>query len=131
MFGLNARADWTEESVVYDVDSKDSMAMGEALGFFPDAAGWLNNHNLTGASRLKVVEVKGKVAVYRWDNDANCTVADPGLIKKVELSSSYIHYLYEADPATVWELITDIQEPSPCMRPPVPAKKPRHRTRKI
>ncbi len=114
---LHARADWVEESVIYDVNSKDAMEMAEALGHFPSALDWLNAHNLTGTSRLKVVGVAGRVAWYRWENDASCTVTDPGKIDPVRMYNVVSDYLYEAQPTKVWQLTTTAWSADPCVGP--------------
>jgi len=119
-WGIHANADWVEDSVVHEVTSKDAMEMAEALVLFPEALDWLNAHNLTGASRLKVVGLAGAISLYRWENDAVCTVPDPTAIPKIELYTSTADYLYEAEPTVVWQLLTVIHSADPCSGGPRP-----------
>lgn len=116
-FSLSSQADWVEDSVVYDVNSKDGMEMAEALGHFPASLEWLNAHNLTGSSRLKVVAVTGRVAWYRWENDASCTVPDPDTIDRVRLYNSVVDYVYEAQPGKTFQLTTSAWSKDPCVGP--------------
>lgn len=114
---FQVRADWVEDAVIYDVNSKDAMEMAEALGHFPAALDWLNAHNLTGPSRLKVVGISGRVAWYRWENDPSCTVSDPAKIDRVQLYTAVADYLYEGEPAKVWQLTTTAWAADPCVGP--------------
>lgn len=120
LLSAGANAAWVELSTLHNFDTQDSMEMGEALGSLTAEREWLNAHNLTGESRLKVTQIKGKVARFRWENDANCSVRDPSGVPPVTMSSSSILYMYQADPATVWELITEVRAPAPCGVPSPP-----------
>lgn len=111
------RADWVEDSVVYDVTTKDGMEMAEALGHFPASLEWLNAHNLTGSSRLKVVTVSGRVAWYRWENDASCSVQEPEKVAHLKLYNSAVEYIYEAQPAKSFQLTTSAWAKDPCVGP--------------
>lgn len=119
-WGIQANAGWVEDSVVHEVTSKDAMEMAESLVLFPEALDWLNAHNLTGASRLKVVALAGTVANYRWENDSNCTVPDPAAVPHVQLHSSTADFIYEAEPTVVWQLFTAILSVDPCVGGPRP-----------
>ncbi len=128
-FGLSAQADWVEEQVIYEVNSKDAMEMTEAFLSFPEATKWLNAHSLTATSRLRVVGLTGSTSLYRWENDANCTVQDPIAVPKIELYSATTDYIYEAEPTVVWQLITSMGAKDPCSGGPRPEVK--NRTRRV
>ena len=117
---LSARADWVQDSVAYEVDSTDPKEMATALTLFPSTLNWLNAQNLTSPSRLVVQKIIAKIADYHWENDSNCAVLDPGLIKPIRMSSSHSDFYFEAKPVEVWHLDVMDTPVVPCEPGPPP-----------
>ena len=112
--GLFAHADWTEDNLVFEVDSTDPKEMATALTLFPDAMTWLNAQNLTAPSRLVVQRFAGKIANYRWENDDQCTVADPTLVPLRRMSDAHADFYFEAKPVDIWHVDVVSGAGTPC-----------------
>ena len=115
---------WVEHAVVTEVDTTEPRLLTNALLQFPDALNFLSAENLTAPSRVKVKQLVGRIAEYRWENDSQCAVADPGAVVPVRMSTAKVDFFYEHRPGVVLDFEVQAAEPDPCSRASAKKQKP-------
>ncbi len=98
-----AFAGWKIDYHVIDVDTKDMSEVGMNLPYLKMLSGELNGLHLAADSKLKVVELRGLLTWYEWENDATCTVADPSKERR-QGEYGLANFVYLADPSDVWTI---------------------------
>jgi hypothetical protein len=120
MLSLQASAAWIEDSVSFDVDTTDPKLIASSISPFQELLNYLSGETLTSPSRVKVSKLVGRVARYHWENDAQCSVKDPTLVRPVEMSEAHADFHYESDPATTFSIDAIASKADPCSAPPPP-----------
>lgn len=109
-----AHAGWQQEQILKDIDTANPREIVAELVEFREALNFLNAENLVAPSRVKVQRLVAKVAVYRWQNDDQCDVKDPGTVQPVEMSSCHAEFIHEGRPDKVWVVDVLDSKPDPC-----------------
>ena len=121
LFTFNlAQAEWVEDHINYEHETSDPKDMASALTLFQEALNYLNADNLTSGTKITVKRFYGKIATYRWRNDADCEVKDPSIIQAERISSAKVEFVYETKPSQMYMLESITMKPTPCSTRPVP-----------
>lgn len=108
-------AAWVEDTVIYEINSQDPKEVAGGLVVFQQLLTYLTADGLTAPSRLIVQKLVGHKTRYIWENDEECTIADPSTIRPVIMQFANAEFYYEkTQPREIWAVESTVFAPSPC-----------------
>ena len=114
LVSINAFSDWYVSDVPYNETLTDSDQIAQILSsHFPETALDMAAYSLTRMDKIVITKLVGKINIYSWRDDENCTPTNPP--PKQIIKSVQVKYTMKGKEYWVNSPSTSTTLPNPCL----------------